>query len=355
MKTGLFYVNECHDGNYERAYSEMLEQIQYAEEIGFESVWLGEHHFNEYGSMPSPQVAAAAISQITKKMDIGIGISILNFDNPVRIAEDYAMVDILSKGRLKFGGGRGYQPHEAKGLGVSMEKTREKYWEYVEIIQGLWANDTFSYNGEFYQIENLRLTPKPLQKRIPFYHACISPASFDLMVEKEVQEFMVTPTLMVMDDVLAATKRTRERLIQKGINPSIHLNLQMNIADNTDQAIKNVEKEMDVYFNRVLDIIPGAKGQQAPETYERFAEVAKEMEGPINIAGLNQSGIALLADAKEAVNRLEVAEEAGINSLSCWFRMGGMEHRKVMKAMKRYADEVLPYFKAVQRRQKVSL
>ncbi|MEH7274558.1 hypothetical protein V7125_13100, partial [Neobacillus vireti] len=188
-----------------------------------------------------------------------------------------------------------------------------------------------------------------------FYHACISPASFDLMVEKEVQEFMVTPTLMVMDDVLASTKRTRERLIQKGINPSIHLNLQMNIADNTDQAIKNVEKEMDVYFNRVLDIIPGAKGQQAPETYERFAEVAKEMEGPINIAGLNQSGIALLADAKEAVNRLEVAEEAGINSLSCWFRMGGMEHRKVMKAMKRYADEVLPYFKAVQRRQKVSL
>ncbi|MEH7274559.1 LLM class flavin-dependent oxidoreductase, partial [Neobacillus vireti] len=142
MKTGLFYVNECHDGNYERAYSEMLEQIQYAEEIGFESVWLGEHHFNEYGSMPSPQVAAAAISQITKKMDIGIGISILNFDNPVRIAEDYAMVDILSNGRLKFGGGRGYQPHEAKGLGVSMEKTREKYWEYVEIIQGLWANDS---------------------------------------------------------------------------------------------------------------------------------------------------------------------------------------------------------------------
>ena len=346
MKTGLFYALECHHGDHKRAYDEMLEQIQYAEELGFESVWLAEHHFSEYGSMPSPQVAAAAIAQVTKKMDIGIGISILNFDNPVRIAEDYAMVDNLSNGRLKFGGGRGYQPMEAKGLGVSMEKTRERYWEYVEIIQGLLENERFSYNGEFYQIDNLRLTPKPVQKRIPFYHACISPESFDLMVEKEVQEFMVTPTLMVLDDVLEYTGRTRSRLLEKGINPSIHLNLQMNIAENADQAIKNVEKEMVTYFDKVLELIPGAKGTQAPPTYERFAEVAKEFSGDLDLNVLNEGGIVLLGGANEAINRIEKAENYGIDSLSCWFRMGDMEHRKVMRTMKRYADEVLPYFKS---------
>jgi alkanesulfonate monooxygenase SsuD/methylene tetrahydromethanopterin reductase-like flavin-dependent oxidoreductase (luciferase family) len=346
MKMGLFYVNECHDQNYERAYAEMLEQIQYGEELGFESVWLAEHHFSAYGSMPSPQVAAAAISQITKKMDIGIGVSILNFDNPVRIAEDYAMVDVLSNGRLKFGAGRGYQPSEAKGLGISLERTRERFWEYVEIIQGLWHNDTFSYNGEFYSFDNLRLTPKPIQERIPFYHACISPESFDLVVEKGAPEFMVTPTLMVMDDVLDYTRRTRDRLLQKGIIPSIHMNLQMNIADDTDQAIKNVEKEMAIYFNKVLELIPGAKGTQAPATYERFAEVAKEFDGPINVGALNQSGVALLSGSEEAVNRLEIVEQSGVNSMSCWFRMGDMEHKKVMRAMKRFADEVLPYFKS---------
>lgn len=345
MKTGLFYALECHHGDHKKAYHEMLEQIQYAEELGFESVWLAEHHFSAYGSMPSPQVAAAAIAQVTKKMDIGIGISILNFDNPVRIAEDYAMVDVLSNGRLKFGGGRGYQPMEAKGLGISMEKTRERYWEYVEIIQGLWKNETFSYNGEFYQFDNLRLTPKPVQERIPFYHACISPESFDLMVEKEVQEFMVTPTLMVLDDVLQFTARTRNRLLEKGINPSIHLNLQMNIADNTEQAIKNVEKEMVTYFDKVLELIPGAKGTQAPPTYERFAEVAKEFSGELDLNVLNEGGIVLLSGAGEAINRIEKAENSGIDSLSCWFRMGDMEHRKVMRSMKRYADEVLPYFK----------
>jgi len=346
MKTGLFYVLECHHGDHKRAYDEMLEQIQYAEELGFESVWLAEHHFSAYGSMPSPQVAAAAISQITSKMDIGMGISILNFDNPVRIAEDYAMVDILSNGRLKFGAGRGYQPSEAKGLGISLEKTRERYWEYVEIIQGLWNNETFSYDGEFYKFDNLRLVPKPVQERIPFYHACISPESFELMVEKNVKEFMVTPTLMVMDDVLDYTRRTRDRLLQKGIKPNIHMNLQMNIADDTEQAIRNVEQEMKVYFNKVLELIPGAKGTQAPATYERFAEVAREFDGPLNVSALNDSGVALLAGPKEAIERLEKVEDAGVTSLSCWFHMGDMEHRKVMKAMKRYAEEVLPYFKA---------
>ncbi|MEH7178185.1 LLM class flavin-dependent oxidoreductase [Neobacillus vireti] len=350
IKMGLFYVNECHDGNYERAYGEMLEQIQYGEELGFESVWLAEHHFSAYGSMPSPQVAAAAISQITEKMDIGIGISILNFDNPVRIAEDYAMVDVLSKGRLKFGAGRGYQPMEAKGLGISLEKTRERYWEYVDIIQGLWNNDTFSYNGEFYSFENLMLTPKPVQKRIPFYHACISPESFDLMVEKNAQEFMVTPTLMVLDDVLEYTRRTRDRLLAKGIDPKIHMNLQMNIADDTAQAIKNVEQSMITYFDKVLELIPGAKGTQAPATYERFAEVAKEFDGPLNIGALNTGGVVILDSPQGAVNRLEPVEDAGIDSMSCWFRMGDLEHRQVMKAMKRFADEVMPYFKSPARR-----
>lgn len=193
----------------------------------------------------------------------------------------------------------------------------------------------------------MKLVPKPYKRRrIPFYHACISPETFDLMVEKEVREFMVTPTLMVMDDVLAYTKRTRDRLLQKGINPSIHMNLQMNIADDTDEAIRNVEKAMKTYFNKVLELIPGAKGTQAPETYERFAEVAKEFEGPLNVAALNESGVALLSGPEEAVDRLEKVEDTGITSLSCWFRMGDLEHKKVMRAMKRFADEVLPYFKS---------
>ena len=349
MKFGLFYVLECHDGQYERAYNEMLEQIQYAEELGFESVWLAEHHFSEYGSMPSPQVAAAAIAQITNKMDIGLAVSILNFDNPIRIAEDYAMVDNLSNGRLIFGAGRAYQPKEYEKLGIPMENTREVFWESVDIIRGLWYNETFSYNGKYFQLEDVRLTPKPVQKRIPFYLAAISPQTFDIAVEKKMNEFMVTPTLMVMDELKKFIVRTREKFIQQGMEPKVHMNLQMNIADTPEQAIKNVEHEMKLYFETVLKIIPGAGGTKVPKTYEQFGEVAKSFTGPIDVKGLNETGITLLEDSENAIKKLEDIENVGVNSLSCWFRMGGMEHRKVMRTMKKFADEVMPYFKPAEK------
>ncbi|SDI09730.1 Flavin-dependent oxidoreductase, luciferase family (includes alkanesulfonate monooxygenase SsuD and methylene tetrahydromethanopterin reductase) [Alteribacillus persepolensis] len=345
MKFGLFYVLECYDGKYEKAYNEMLEQIQYAEELGFESVWLAEHHFTAYGSMPSPQVAAAAIAQVTKTMDIGMAVCNLNFDNPVRIAEDFAMVDNLSNGRLKFGAGRGYQPVEFKGLGLEMKDTREVFWESVDIIKGLWYNDTFSYDGKHYQLENVSLTPKPVQERIPFYLAAISPATFDIAVEKGMTEFMCTPTLMDMNELKKYISETRSRMIKQGINPSIHMNLQMNIADTQEQAIKNVEKEMARYFDTVLNQVPGARGEKAAESYERFAEVAQEMSGPVDVKSLNEAGIALLEDPDTAIEKLEDIEKYGITSMSNWFRMGDMEHRKVMKTMKNFARDVMPYFK----------
>ncbi|RIK03299.1 MAG: luciferase, partial [Acidobacteria bacterium] len=119
MKFGIFYVLECPDRDFSRAYREMLEQIAYAEQLGFDEVWLAEHHGSDYGSMPSPQVAAAAIAARTERMRIGIAVSNLTFDWPVRIAEDYAMVDVISGGRLDFGVGRGYQPDEFHNMGVA--------------------------------------------------------------------------------------------------------------------------------------------------------------------------------------------------------------------------------------------
>src|SRR5271154_2721198 len=91
---------ETRGGDYKKAYNEALGQIEYAEELGFDNVWLAEHHGSKYGSMPSPQVFAAAVAQATERIRIGIAVSVLPFDNPVRVAEDYAMVDVLSNGRL---------------------------------------------------------------------------------------------------------------------------------------------------------------------------------------------------------------------------------------------------------------
>ena len=138
MEFGIFYVLEAPDGDYKKGYDEMIGQIEYAEELGFDAVWLAEHHSSAYGSIPSPQVALAAIAERTKKIKIGSLISVLPLGNPIRIAEDYAMVDILSNGRLQFGVGRGYQPGEFEMLGVDMKDTRGRFKEELEIIKGLW-------------------------------------------------------------------------------------------------------------------------------------------------------------------------------------------------------------------------
>ena len=126
MRFGLFYVLESPDGDHRRAYKEMLGQIEYAEELGFDSVWLAEHHGSAYGSLPSPAVAAAAIATMTERLRIGIAVSILPFSNPVRTAEDYAMVDVISNGRLDMGVGRGYQPREFAMLGLADQQQHSR-------------------------------------------------------------------------------------------------------------------------------------------------------------------------------------------------------------------------------------
>src|SRR5262249_38274889 len=112
MRFGLFYVCEAPDGGVQRSYREMLDQVEYAEELGFDTVWLAEHHGSSYGTMPRPAIMAAAVAARTTRMRVGVMVSVLPFSNPVRNAEDWAMVDVLSGGRLDLGTGRGYQPRE---------------------------------------------------------------------------------------------------------------------------------------------------------------------------------------------------------------------------------------------------
>ncbi len=144
MKFGVFFVTESPDRDFRRAYAETLEQIEYAEHLGFDTVWLAEHHGSTYGSMPSGSVMASAIAQRTKTMRIGMAVSILPFNNPVRIAEEYAMVDVLSEGRLDFGVGRGYQPSEYEMLGLAdrQDDSRTIFQESLDISPGCGRRTT---------------------------------------------------------------------------------------------------------------------------------------------------------------------------------------------------------------------
>src|SRR4029450_2410551 len=117
MKFGLFYqFSDCGTIPQDQLFQEILEEIAYGEELGFDSVWLPEHHFAGYGTLGNPLTLAAAITQRTRRMQIGTAVLVLPFHHPLRLAEEAALVDVLSQGRLLLGVGRGYQPPEFHGL-----------------------------------------------------------------------------------------------------------------------------------------------------------------------------------------------------------------------------------------------
>lgn len=354
MKFGVFYVLECPDHDFKRAYDEMLEQIEYAERLGYDEVWLAEHHGTDYGSMPSPQVAAAAIVERTTRMRIGLAVSNITFAYPVRIAEDYAMVDVLSGGRLDFGVGRGYQPGEFRALGLADKQpvSREVFNEALDIIRGLWstqAGETFSYHGQHFSIEEVDCRPSVLQRpHPPIYVASISPETFQLVADQG-YNMLVTPTLMTLPELKEFVVDAKRRLIAKGREPlslDFPMNWQIHLAETEEKALANTEQAFSWYFKTVMELVP--KGPKAPRTYERYAELAKAAEeaGGLTIEGLREGGIVCVGTPQDAVREIEALhDEMGLQHLICWMRFGGLEHEKVMDSLRLFAEQVMPHFK----------
>src|SRR3989442_7927769 len=131
-------------------YAHALAECKLADELGFDTVWLAEHHFSAYGICPSLAVLAAAVARETSRVRIGTAVVVAPFAHPIRIAEEWAMVDILSEGRLDFGIGRGYQPAEFRGLGISMEQTRERFDESLELFRPASAQEPCTFEGALY-------------------------------------------------------------------------------------------------------------------------------------------------------------------------------------------------------------
>src|SRR4051794_23406844 len=138
-----------------------LDEIEAADELGFDSVWLAEHHFSRYGILGSPLTFGMAIADRTKNITIGTAVLVLPFYDPVRLAEDIATLDVLSGGRVMIGVGRGYQPKEFAGFRTPLEESRGRYQEVYEILKLALSEEKWSYKGEFFEYENMTTYPRP--------------------------------------------------------------------------------------------------------------------------------------------------------------------------------------------------
>lgn len=157
---------------YERA----LERVVIMDTTGYDAVWLAEHHFTEYSVCPSVHMMATVAAERTKNLRIGTGISLVPFYDPIRLAEEVAMLDVLSGGRVNWGAGRGYHTAEFETFGVDSKKSYDLFRENLQIVKLAWTEERFSFKGEFNSYEDVEVIPKPLQApHPPIWLAASSP------------------------------------------------------------------------------------------------------------------------------------------------------------------------------------
>src|SRR5258708_38396471 len=169
MEVGVYHEFHCRPGQTPAAaFEEALGQIEAADRWGLDAIWLAEIHQQPRRSvLPAPLTVAAAIAARTHRIKIGTGVQVLPLCHPLRLAEETATIDQISKGRLLFGVGRSGNPRSYVAYGVPYSESRERFLETLEIIKQAWTQPTFSYEGKYYSFDNASAVPRPYQQPCP--------------------------------------------------------------------------------------------------------------------------------------------------------------------------------------------
>ena len=161
-------------------YQRGLERIEIMDQNGYDAVWLTEHHFNDYSVCPSIPVIGTYAAARTKHIRIGTGVCLAGFYHPLRLAEEIALLDILSGGRVNWGAGRGFDLKEFQAFGVPVEESHARFRETVDIVLKAWTNDRLTYAGKYFSFDNVEVLPKPLQQpHPPVWTAASSPSAIE--------------------------------------------------------------------------------------------------------------------------------------------------------------------------------
>ena len=348
MKFALFILaswTEQDAAHQSRIYGEVLEQVQYAEELGFDSVWIAEHHSSRYGIFPSLMPILSHIAAQTKTIRLGAGVSVLPLHNPIRLAEEAAMVDVLSNGRLNFGVGRGSADYEYGNFKIEFDSRDDRFREVLDIILGLWTTEDFTYHGRYYQVDGLTIAPKPLQKPHPPVHVAVSrtAASIDVAVARDLP--ILTSYFTPLDDTLRLMSLYSERCAAAG--KTSHLAEMpffrfIYLSEDAKEAEKQPEKaitwvrDLSIYRRTIT------QGDEINVDLDQWKTVRPE-EPPSYQTELANN---YFCTPDQCVDRIAGLQgQHGISYFGANFAFGGLEHAKVMASMKLFAQEVMPKFR----------
>lgn len=169
----------------ETVYTRALDRIAIMDEGGYDGVWLAEHHFNTYSVCPSPHLMAMNVAARTRNLRIGLAVSLAVFYNPLRLAEEVALLDVLSGGRINWGAGRGFDPSEFRAFDIDVSESAARFQEAVDIVLQAWTNERLTFHGKFWQYDGIEVLPKPMQRpHPPTWLAATSPDAINRAASK---------------------------------------------------------------------------------------------------------------------------------------------------------------------------
>jgi alkanesulfonate monooxygenase SsuD/methylene tetrahydromethanopterin reductase-like flavin-dependent oxidoreductase (luciferase family) len=182
VKVGVlqFFSWPGRHGPLQDVYSRALERIEIMDRGGFDAVWLAEHHFTTFSVCPSVHMLGTLAAARTKRLRIGTAVSLAALYHPLRLAEEVALLDMLSGGRVNWGAGRGFAPTEFNAFGVPMAESAERFREAVEVVLQAWTKQHLNFQGAHFRFENIEVMPKPLQQpHPPVWMAATSETAID--------------------------------------------------------------------------------------------------------------------------------------------------------------------------------
>ena len=185
MDFGYFTLSDNHYENNDRSSNQFVADITaealYADKLGMHSAWIGEHHFNSLGVLSCPDLVLAYVAANTTRIRLAPAVTVTPLHHPIRVAEQWATLDLLSNGRVDFAAGRGYDRREYEPFHVSFDDNQGIFEEGLELIRRLWeADDRISHHGKHYSFDDVRITPKPVQRPLPTYVGSFSKPSIEL-------------------------------------------------------------------------------------------------------------------------------------------------------------------------------
>jgi alkanesulfonate monooxygenase SsuD/methylene tetrahydromethanopterin reductase-like flavin-dependent oxidoreductase (luciferase family) len=329
-----FYVT----GSATSQHRDLVDQVEYADRVGFDSVWLRERHFHRdhqgRNFFSSPMVVAAYLAARTSRVRLGLGARILPLDHPLHVAEAAATVDVISGGRLDLGIARiGENTLYEHGFGRTPEEARGRFEEALELIERAWTEEALEYEGEHFHVPPVAIRPRPVQRpHPPLYLVGRSSETLTLGAERGMP--LLLAAAQPASGVAGTVEAYRAMLAEAGHDPAevaLPLNRFVYVAESDRQAIAETRSAVRAFLDRPQSVIKDFLGVSPGQLTEDF--ICEE----IFIAG----------SPERCVGRIErLRETMDLSDVLCTFNYFNLDHERCRRSMQHFAEEVLPALRA---------